>query len=511
MIAAARAAQSRVRGGPVPARTAEEPTSYRIAPPAPASPSLPAPASGPGPGPGTDAEPGGGPEQPRRRRRGALIAATAAVSVVALAVAGVVYLPDLGDNKRNAGGATRERPGVSPAADGADPLPDVTAKGDRRALWTAQPGVSEVDSEVMGAWLTPSALVRIDASGIRGFAPRTGTAEWTVAPPAKGLVPCGASDAATATSGGVGLVRFGRAYTSPAACDVAAALDTATGRLLWHRQVGEAPRAVASVSGGTMVVSGEEGLLGLDRVTGERIWTYPWTRGNCEVDDVVPGVRTVAVSDTRDEEDIDAKRVVELDIVTGRTRATHDIERSGATSVELVAAEPVVAQYADPSGDAYLRVLGSDGAEPVDLPVKQSFGTLRLLGPLVGEGVLVTEAESGPGGTARGLAAIDLDTGKVRWHTTTREEVLELEPLRIQGDSLYVVEGEDTEDPGDWSFTVRRRSLADGTVTESGKLPTPYQRNHPDRLLASKGLLVQVNQSDEYGLAAFDTGPGSGS
>ncbi|MFJ4585629.1 protein kinase domain-containing protein [Streptomyces echinatus] len=499
VIAAARAAQSRVRdGGPAPAPVAEEPTSYRIAPPAPASPaaSLPVPDSRP---------------EPRRRRRGVLTAAAFAVAVAALAAAGAIYLPDRGDDKRSAGGGNSGRAGIGPAADGADPLPDVTAKGDRRAVWTAQRGVSEVDSEVMGAWLTPKALVRIDASGIRGFAPRTGTPKWTVAPPAKGLVPCGASDAGTATSGGVGLVRFGRAYTSPAACDVTTALDSATGKLLWHRRVGEAPLAVASVSGDVMVVSGEKGILGLDRATGAHIWTYPWTRGDCEVDDVVPGVRTVAVSDTCDREDADAERVVELDITTGRVRTTHEIERSAATSVEIVAADPLVARYSDVSGDDFLRVLGSEGGRPLDLPVKQSFGTLSLSRSLVVKGVLVTEAESGAGGTARGLVAIDLDTGKVRWHTGMREEVLELEPLRIQGDSVYTVEGEDTEGPANWSFTVRRRSLADGTVTESGELPVAYQRNHPDRLLASGGLVVQVNTSDKYGLAAFDTAPASDS
>ncbi|WP_251092138.1 serine/threonine-protein kinase [Streptomyces sp. Caat 7-52] len=504
VIAAARAAQSRVRdGSPAPARAAEEPTSYRIAPPAPVSP--------PAPSPVPESRPESGPEEPRRRRRGVLTAAAVAVAVAALAVAGAIYLPDRGGDKQNAGGGTSGRAGIGPAAEGADPLPDVTAKGDRRAVWTAQRGISEVDSEVMGAWLTPKALVRIDASGIRAFASRTGTPEWTVAPPAKGLVPCGASDAGTATSGAVGLVRFGRAYTSPAACDVAAALDSATGKLLWHRRVGEAPMAVASVSGDIMVVSGEKGILGLDRATGAHIWTYPWTRGDCEVDDAVPGVRTVAVSDTCDREDTDAERVVELDIATGKVRTTHEIERSGATAAKVVAAEPVVARYTDVSGDDFLRVLSSEGGKPLDLPVKQAFGTLSLNRSLVAKGVLVTEAESGPGGTARGLVAIDLTTGKVRWHTGMREEVLELEPLRIQGDSVYIVEGEDTDGPANWSYTVRRRSLADGTVTESGQLPAPYLRNHPDRLLASGGLVVQVNTSDKYGLAAFDTAPDDGS
>ncbi|GAA0917995.1 protein kinase domain-containing protein [Streptomyces thermoalcalitolerans] len=502
VIAAARAAQSRVRGGgPVPARAAEEPTSYRIAPPAPAI-AQPAPVPVPGPEPGTTAVP-----EPRRRRRGALVAAVAAVAVTAPAAVGVAHLLDWGDDKRSTGGGTGRRTGVAPAADGADPLPAVTAKGDRRVVWTAQPGVAEVDSEVMGAWLTPKVLVRIDASGIRGFDPRTGASTWTVAPPAKGLVPCGASDAETATSGGVGLVRFGRAHTSPAECDVAAALDTATGTLLWHRTVGEAPTGVVSVSGDTMVVSGERGLLGLDRATGKQIWTYPWTQGNCRVTDVVPGVRTIAVSDTCDREDIDVRRVVVLDAVTGRTRSSHEVERSGATPVGIVTAEPVAARYADVSGDVHLRVLGTGDGKPVDLPVKQPFGTLRLIRPRVTKGVLVTEVEAGPGGTARGLAAIDLTTGKVRWRTRIREEVLELEPLRIQGDSVYTVEGEEAEGPG-WSFTVRRRSLADGTVTESGRLPAPYQRSDPDRLLVSGSLVVQVNRSDEYGLVAFGTAPG---
>jgi len=285
---------------------------------------------------------------------------------------------------------------------------------------------------------------------------------------------------------------------------LAKTLDTATGKLLWHRQVGEARVAVASVSGDTMVVGGAEGILGLDRATGKKVWTYRWTQGNCRVYDVVSGVRTVAVSESCDRQDSRGERVVELDIVTGKARGTHEIERSDGP-VKLVAAEPVVAQYGDVSGDLYLAVLGSDDKKPLHLPLNQPFGTLKLHRPLVAQGVLVTGAESGPGGTAQGLVAVDLATGKVRWHTEMREEFFELELLRIQGDSVYTVEGEDTEGPGNWLFTVRRRSLTDGTVTESGKLPAGYRNGHPDRLLASGGLVVQVNQSDEYGLAAFDT------
>ena len=47
-------------------------------------------------------------------------------------------------------------------------------------------------------------------------------------------------------------------------------------------------------------------------------------------------------------------------------------------------------------------------------------------------------------------------------------------------------------------------------MRESGRLPAPYQAGDPDRLLASGGLVVQVNRFDEYGLVAFGTASDDG-
>ncbi len=446
-------------------------------------------------------------------RRGRLLAAAGALlAVAALIAVAAVWLPDRGGAKNPGSTPGTGSAHVAPAAQGgADPFPPITAGGDRRAAWTALPHDDGIRADVLAGWLTPAVVVRVDTTGVRGFDPRTGAARWTVDPPSDGLVPCGASDGATATSGGVGLIRFGKPYTSPALCDTAAALDTATGRLLWHRRIGESRLNLASVSGDVLVVSGEEGILGLRRTTGETVWTYRWTQGDCKAGYVLPGVRTVLVSESCKTADRETDRVSELDAGRGTARVVDSTEQSGW--IELLQADPVVTAHMDSASatlhPSKIRFVRPDGQPPVDVPAEQPFG--RVAGKhTAAEGVWVTMTETMEGeDRIPGLAAFDPTTGRVRWHVRMAADTTDLMILRIQGDSLYTVEGDPVRGQP-ITHAVRRRSLATGRVTESsGPLPYSYHEGSPTRLAATGGLLVQFNDiTAPFLMAAFDTTTG---
>ncbi|QGZ47615.1 protein kinase [Streptomyces sp. QHH-9511] len=504
VIAEARAVQSRAQGS-APHEAAQEPTSYRLAPPIPAS-TLPV-SAGPAPDAGTGE---------RRFRRPRLLMATAAgLAVSALVTTALMWLPDRDGSRSPEAGkggssgtvvAPPDQP-AQPASEGADPVPAITVAGERRRAWTALPHDDGTDAEVLAAWLTKTAVVRVDSAAVRGFDPRTGAARWTVTPPTAGMVPCGGSDGTTATSGGVGLVRFGKAHTSPALCDTVAALDTATGRLLWHRRIGEAPLALASVSGDILLVGGEEGILGLRRTTGRTAWSYRWTQADCRAREVLPGPRSALVSESCESPDGRySGRVVELDTTTGRSRVVETADQ--ATSVRLLEADPVVIGYEDPDSPTIelekVRILRPDGQAPLDVSAAHPFG--RFAGKdVTGEGVWVTFTEGE--GRTRGLAAVDLRQGKVRWHVRPPGEDSDVTILRIQGDSLYTVEADHMVGER-LSYELRRRSLATGAITESARLPPTYREGSPSRLVAAGGLLVQFNNTPPFHLAAFDTTTG---
>ncbi|TGA96058.1 hypothetical protein [Streptomyces sp. MZ04] len=61
---------------------------------------------------------------------------------------------------------------------------------------------------------------------------------WTVKPP-NSLRTCSASAGPSATSGGIGALSFGKDPNRQAKCTRVGAVDTGSGKLLWHKDIGD--------------------------------------------------------------------------------------------------------------------------------------------------------------------------------------------------------------------------------------------------------------------------------
>ncbi|MEU0940464.1 protein kinase [Embleya sp. NPDC005971] len=539
VIAAARAARSGVRGAEAAARRnavarRAEGTTVVVSPPGstdsmsnpePTGPELePHPAEPefePDPEPGSPAS-----SPPDRRavsRRRAWTIGAGLVLAVVLAIVAAIGLPDtdgasgMGAKEARDGAGTAAPAGRSAAlrpgaAFGGDPLPPLVVEGERHRTWSAMPGDRDLDVDVVGLWLTADVLVRIDVSGVRAYDLHSGAQRWEVPAPVENLVPCSASAGGTATSGGVGVIGYGKPHSDPVACEEIAALDTATGTLLWHRNVGKPQNGIrlAATAGDTITVSAGDGILGLDRATGTTRWTYRWVVGDCRVTDVLAGSTDTAVSATCEPPgSLDRfARVLELDTGTGVERRRHDIPDS--SQAVLLTAQPLVATYParGRGGDRLFSFLpgdrggqgaqaGRDAAAPPLLAERS--GTVHATASLL---IVRAPTPGGAGRDARSIIALDLTTGGVRWSRPLPEWV-GFKTLRVGAEEMYTVEALTAD-----TMQITRRNLSDGAIAARAALPEDFAKHsYPDHLIATGSLLIQANHSSRPALVAYDIPP----
>ncbi|WP_331766559.1 protein kinase domain-containing protein [Embleya sp. NBC_00896] len=442
----------------------------------------------------------------RTRRLGLVVAGVAGTT--ALAIVALLALPD-GGGGAGTGTGRPTAPVLAAAASGGDPLPPIAVEGNRQKTWSAMTQDADLDSAVVGLWLTTDVLVRIDASGVRAYDPAKGNQRWAVASPVEGMVPCSASQGRTATSGGIGVVGYGKAYSDPVVCEDIAALDIATGRLLWHRSVGRPPggRRIAAVAGDTFVVAGEEGLVGLERATGLLRWTYRWVNGDCRVTDVRPGPSAIAVAEFCEPPNRGAltTRLLELDPAGGTERRRQEV--SAWRAAGLVGADPLVAHYSDDSGWDHLVSFPPNGGPARDVRSEVSVDAFK--GDMYATPELliarVKSTNTGFGPDAEDLVAIELATGKLRWRQVL-PTAYGFELLAFEADSMVTVEPQAPQRSD--ILRVTRRDLSNGVVSASGGLPTAYaEHSFADYVVAAGALVVRVDDQRRPGLVAFEVPP----
>ncbi|AZM44976.1 hypothetical protein DMB38_03270 [Streptomyces sp. WAC 06738] len=502
VIAAARAAEP---PEPEPAeRTAERAapeqspavsgatTSYPLAPPR-------SPASAAPPARGSAGRAG------RLRRlaaRPAALAATAATTAAALLAAGFLLLPesDGGQGAAGQGSSSSRTPGgdgddgrtaaPEPSGPAADSPADVTAAGDRVRDWRAPVSGTGDRTALVGGWLTGHAAARTDARGTVGLDPGSGDRLWSVPPPRGSAVACQTSRGRTATYDGIGAVVYGDEDDDLDDCGVVGAVDTATGRLLWHRETGgSSTRGPAlGMSGGRLVVAAEEGVLGFDPRTGDERWQRTEGIDGCHLSDALTGPRTTVLMETCGRAG-NPNTVVELDSATGEERWRFELPRNATESWPLTA-EPVSVELGrggDGSANALL-VIDRTGRNHHEIPVAAPFGELSLSGdentdiPWIGaHGDTVVVAAEAPSVVAPyRLAAVDAVTGKVRWDVGVAFGAPSV--LAMDGETVTVRAEFSDED----EVHLVEYALADGEVVGDGTLPAAFE-DPTDRRVAAAG------------------------
>ncbi|MFW6694941.1 PQQ-binding-like beta-propeller repeat protein [Streptomyces sp. MAR4 CNX-425] len=498
VIAAARAAESpelQPRPEP-PAAAGGTTTSYPLPPPhsPTAAPARPAPRRGRLRGPAA---------------RPVAAAATAAVTTAALLAGAFLFLPD------DDGGGPAARPSASPGDPGkgadktgdggrtaapepsgpaADTAAAVTAAGDRVRDWRAPAEGGENETALVGGWLTGHTAARTDSRGTVGIDPADGGRLWSVPPPEGSSVACETSLGRTATYDGVGAVVYGDREDDRDECDTVGAVDTATGRLLWHEEIGGSSTRTWTVgmSGGRLVVAAEKGMAGLDPRTGDERWHRTDGIDGCSLTDALTGPRTVVLMETCGRA-TDPNTVVELDSATGEERWRFTLPDNATRALPLTA-EPVsvsLRRGGDGSEDALL-VFDRTGKHHHEIPQRSAAGELNLDAdenadmPWIGAhgDTLVVAASSSGLASSNRLTAIDAVTGKIRWD----EDVALGTPVILAADGESVTVR--TEFGSTDEVHLVRYALDDGDVLADGTLPARFAEPSDRRVVAAGDLVV---------------------
>lgn len=343
-------------------------------------------------------------------------------------------------------------------------------------------------------WLSDGVLAVGDGTTVRGLDAATGDQRWSLRLPGNATAVCRMSD--EPNSRGIGGVLFTSSADGP--CDTVGAVDLADGTLLWSTP--DADTGFTSVSvGDTVLTAGLSGgdvrrfaadsgaarpaLRRSDGVQAARSGTFH-NATHVVVGFGAPGERPAYRSDSYGVYDAESgKRLWGSDtrpdlrphrIITGAP-LTLELTDNGRGSVAAV--------------DSRGRPVRTFGGAGLNVPEGPTTGVLlpRGIGPLTGEGVLVTgsadESEHGSGADDPDvedadaadphLYAYDLKTGKRLWKRPRSESAA----FAIRGDTLLA----STPAPGDGSHrsgaevdSGRRLvsySLREGRRTELGELP----------------------------------------
>ncbi|MGW7412088.1 protein kinase domain-containing protein [Streptomyces sp. NPDC054863] len=477
VIAQARAAQS--VDPDTSATTDAEPTSYRLNPPHPPS------VHTAGADCYTPTAPGHSAVAGTRRRSVTLVGAAAALALVALAA---FLLPRLWNNpgggspKTPTPTATRAAPAPALTGPASDTRTAVEPAGARRELWKAKLPAGGEERRLTGGWLDAKAAVRHDQLGAHAFDARTGRTLWALAPP-PGLKTCAVSAGPSALAGGIGAVRYGPDGMDEQTCDRVGAVDTRTGKLLWHRRVGAAPgmRTALGMAGTALVARGDGAVVGLDPRTGREVWRHKDGTDGCFPGSVLVGPRTVVLLQScaaggagTGRADRGADTVRELDARNGRTRWRHTLK--GAADIVtpvLLSTEPVtvgLGRGGNGSKDSLL-VLDLTGSRHHELPKEGSYGLMttgrgEVDGSVLTEGdlavvqVRATQIRDGR------MLGLDTVTGRIRWQYDQPHVQLTLLSL----DRTHVAGVAGLGFPNKDVALVRNR-LTDGAVDGKGTVP----------------------------------------
>lgn len=360
--------------------------------------------------------------------------------------------------------------------------------------WTA-PYDSSASLTTEGVWTTDGALIRVRADEIVSYQATTGRQQWSLSIP--GLDIACAVSAETGAQPAVGLVGYG---TDGGSCDHVLAIDLATGRQLWSRQVatgltGNQGTGMVALSGGAAVVVTAAGVYGYDPETGAPRWTLRSPSG-CEDQAVAAAGLSAVVLAACEQPGFD---VVDLDAATGGPRwQAHVAEPTQSYNFAILSADPVVVDDLLPGtrqvehvlvfgagGHQESSILVSDisapgGAATLDTDYYPGFGPEIA----VADGLLVGVTR--PVDNQSDIVAFRLSDGRRQWLVPMPDQVVSLEP---DGGQLLLV---------DWSEPVASLetiAIPTGALHAVGFVPQGVSAFSDASVYPVGGRYVLVNES----------------
>ncbi|MFE3203144.1 protein kinase [Embleya sp. NPDC059237] len=386
-----------------------------------------------------------------------------------------------------------------------------------RDVSTTNPPGSADGPYAIDAWLTDRVLVGVGGTDVRGTDPDTGRRLWTLRPPGAGMYPC---QAARDLDGNVGIVIFGAVVNRIPTCDRVVAVDISTGEALWDK-----PRPGRNTDHFENDASAQPVGVGHDRVVlrsgdvltawslrdGALEWEHDLAAEGCSLQTAVVGPSTVAegvMCGPRDRKGTDRARTIRsVNVADGRVRWTSSLP-GGVPIDRIEIAEPVTVSLPGPGGDpGPLVVFDANGKPGPRLQTSQDFGALApeernhlQLAPAVfgWKNTVVVLVTEGGWKMPRGIAAVDADTGRVRWHRS-----------RPEGGKTFIL---GVDDQGvlalaaDEPRGLTRYALADGAPRPAGTLlegGSQASYNYAAARLAGNNLMLVTGRTTDPGVVTM--------
>lgn len=374
--------------------------------------------------------------------------------------------------------------------------------------WGVDPGGS-TELQVLGAWATDGAVVRVRGDGAASYTLGEGRFLWTYAPP-KGRTVCAMSQDG---AGGVGLL----AHAKPGGeCDRVSAVDLATGEELWRNRVvlstveQDAPFFnVLTADAKLAVLPERRGLRALDARSGEVRWTssapegcifHPWATS------VLLSGGRLAVTYLCEE---GHGRVEFLRPETGDVLWSADWKEDRSVEMfELYGTDPVVVNAKEEGEDGPWRLfvfeqgrrtaeIPASGRSGVVLPTYDKLPLLPGRGVQVHDGVIYTRVyfESD---LRESLVAYDR-SGKRLWRTSPKD--VDITAFSVRKDEILLLDGVGGDD-GRTLTGIRTLNPADGEEREHTALSLILKRPGIWLLPRPDGPVLAIGDG-EYSLLAY--------
>ncbi|MEV5279984.1 PQQ-binding-like beta-propeller repeat protein [Streptomyces sp. NPDC051994] len=417
--------------------------------------------------------PGGGGKNPFKGKPAMIVAAAVAGLLV---IAGGVYFATSGGDKKP---ATAKSHGPTPA--GSASVDEGDGKGDGRTDSTdinsgAKPGdakawlhenetpLTQDGAEQYGPWILGDTVVKAMYKEVVGYAAADGKQKWSV--PLDTPI-CGAPHNPTAD----GKIVFGvlENNTKDAKCNTMQMVDLAAGKIGWKAPVpseGAFDIMVSfdmAISGNTVALARMGGASGFSVTDGKKLFGTPKT-GNCSADAFAGGPKLITVGSCTDPNDtsMDAPEsdlLQELDPATGKAKWNFQYGK-GWSIRRIYSMDPLVVYATNKdkktwnistyTADGKLRsqvdsksslTAQCSGFGIVDRQLQDCWGTAADANTLY---IATDGKDSGELGVGQSneVVAVDLGTGKEKWHAAAPKGRL-MQPLAVEGGklTLYVQPG----------------------------------------------------------------------
>ncbi len=395
---------------------------------------------------------------------GKLVALIAGIVVVVVVIGGGIFLMTSdGGGKKQAGGGSSGGTGGGGQSH--------NAQGQLR--WSVPaPKVSKAQliGETPGMWFAGNDVIKQSTTNVTAYDLGSGHPAWTIPTPAGHTC-----DAAEGIANNRIAVQYGTR------CDNIMAIDTSTGKLLWHKPLPSSSSSAyefsdtdMAISGNTVAVTWDDRTVSFQAATGASGW-HSSSGDSCQDAGFAGGTQMIEVYKCGFDENA-PYHVSLIDPASGKSKWTWDAP-AGTEVTNVISVNPVVVGIS--AGNDLITDIwnidggrlqgkislgkGSDGLTNYDIDCPPTQMTPCRDVAVSGDTLYMATSDhpgsKGNGALTNEIAAFNLSTGSSKWLSKDGDQPMDL--VGLEGDSVIVYQQTSYEDPG----KILKVSEANGALT----------------------------------------------